>query len=128
MPHDVRYALRQYLLLSGFAGLCFLISWLLLMDPALLIVIKTVFAPVYLLAMAGLDAHFRRADGTPWPVWQKLEHAAARAALFVAFIVVMSITPDQTAGDMAKTALTIAMAIGVVGLLLAWRNRAFGRS
>ncbi|NRQ13083.1 hypothetical protein [Ensifer sesbaniae] len=53
MPHDVRYALQQYLLLSSFAGFCFLISWLLSADPTFLIVIKTAFAPMYLLAMTG---------------------------------------------------------------------------
>ncbi|MEI3854280.1 MULTISPECIES: hypothetical protein [Ensifer] len=124
MPHDVRYALQQYLLLSGFAVFCFLISWLLSADPTFLIVIKTAFAPIYLLATAGLDTHFRRADGTPWPVWQKVEYAVARAALNVAFIVVISITPDQTAGEMAKTAMMVAMAIGVVELIFALRNRA----
>ena len=67
MPHDARYALQQYLLLSCFAGFSFLVSWLLSADPTFLIVTKTVFAPVYLLAMAGLDAHFKRADGSPWP-------------------------------------------------------------
>ncbi len=124
MPHDVRYALQQYLLLSGFAVFCCLISWLLSADPTFLVIIKTVFAPIYLLAMAGLDAHFRRADGAPWPRWQKVEYAVARAALNVAFIVVISITPDQTAGEMAKTAMMVAMAIGVVEFIFALRNRA----
>ena len=124
MPHDVRYALQQYLLLSSFAGFCYLISWLLSADPTFLIVIKTAFAPMYLLAMTGLDTHFRRGDGSSWPTWQKVEYAVARAALFGAFIVVMSIAPDQTAGEMAKTAMTVAMAIGLVELIFALRNRA----
>ena len=72
----------------------------------------------------GLDTHFRRGDGSSWPTWQKVEYAVARAALFGAFIVVMSITPDQTAGEMAKTAMTVAMAIGLVELIFALRNRA----
>ncbi|CAN7519135.1 MULTISPECIES: hypothetical protein [Ensifer] len=122
MPHDVQYALRQYLVLSGFAGVCFVISWL-LSDPAFLVVIKTVFAPIYLLATTGLDAHFRRADAAPWPLWQKVEYAIARAALFVAFIIVMCIRPDQSARDVAKSALATAIAIGAVEVIFALRNR-----
>lgn len=123
MPHDAQYALRQYLVLSGFAGVCFVISWLLSSDPAFLVVIKTLFAPIYLLATTGLDTHFRRADAAPWPRWQKVEYTIARAALFVAFIIVMCIGPDESVGDVAKSALTIAIAVGSVEVIFALRNR-----
>ncbi|WDZ76677.1 hypothetical protein PWG15_19145 [Ensifer adhaerens] len=123
MPHNVHYALRRYLVLSGFAVACFTISWLLLSDPGFLVAIKTLFAPIYLLATAGLDTHFRRADGRPWPLWQKVEYAIARAVLFAAFIVIMCVGPDQSIGDVAKTGVLVALAMGLVEIFFALRNR-----